>query len=277
VLYSISMLVFGTLYPTYLSYKALKDKDSKECARLMMYWIVFALFTSFEGFLDIFVGLWFPFYFESKIIFLFWLISPYGNGAKILYENFVHKKFEEKEKVIDDFISSMKHFSIDIFWKTWSKCSVYANYLLLLSFTKAQVAFVQYMNSQQQKEPFTISNAFSSLTSTSTSTPMKAPSLLSVQLESEIQVVQVKNEVNEDTIDSTIPEQRVEEMETEQSIMSQVESFKSDDEETEVRRPGRKTKRKRRVVSDTPDISHRPVTRAAAKSIAQATSDVEVL
>lgn len=46
----------------------------------------------------------FPFYFESKIIFLFWLISPYGNGAKILYENFVHKKIEQNEEVSKNLI-----------------------------------------------------------------------------------------------------------------------------------------------------------------------------
>lgn len=107
-------LIFGTLYPTYLSFKALKQKNDNECvsfflltetrhhndsllknrskpftcgvygspvlkvslryllkrtfsktvlrfniqARMMMYWIVFAIFTFLEGFIDIFVGLW---------------------------------------------------------------------------------------------------------------------------------------------------------------------------------------------------------------------------
>lgn len=41
----------------------------------------------------------FPFYYETKIIFIFWLISPYGNGAKILYENFLNQKIEENEEV----------------------------------------------------------------------------------------------------------------------------------------------------------------------------------
>lgn len=51
-------LIFGTLYPTYLSFKALKQKDDKECTRMIMYWTVYGIFTFLESFLDIFVGLW---------------------------------------------------------------------------------------------------------------------------------------------------------------------------------------------------------------------------
>ncbi|KAB1256761.1 Receptor expression-enhancing protein 1, partial [Camelus dromedarius] len=65
-------LIFGTLYPAYYSYKAVKSKDIKEyvsstffrgalCCILfqqvkwMMYWIIFALFTTAETFTDIFL------------------------------------------------------------------------------------------------------------------------------------------------------------------------------------------------------------------------------
>lgn len=52
-------LIFGTLYPTYLSFKALKQKDDQECVRMIMYWTVYGIFTFLETFLDIFVGLWY--------------------------------------------------------------------------------------------------------------------------------------------------------------------------------------------------------------------------
>lgn len=42
----------------------------------MMYWIVFALFTSVETFTDFFLAFWFPFYYEIKIVLLIWLLSP---------------------------------------------------------------------------------------------------------------------------------------------------------------------------------------------------------
>jgi hypothetical protein len=41
----------------------------------MMYWIVFALFTAIETFLDILMS-WFPFYYEIKILFILWVLSP---------------------------------------------------------------------------------------------------------------------------------------------------------------------------------------------------------
>nr|XP_020141928.1 protein YOP1-like [Microcebus murinus] len=50
-----SPLIFGTLYPAYYSYKAVKSKDIKEYVKWMMYWIIFALFTTAETFTDIFL------------------------------------------------------------------------------------------------------------------------------------------------------------------------------------------------------------------------------
>uniref|UniRef100_A0A8C0DL73 Receptor expression-enhancing protein n=1 Tax=Balaenoptera musculus TaxID=9771 RepID=A0A8C0DL73_BALMU len=49
------VLIFGTLYPAYSSYKAVKSKDIKEYVKWMMYWIIFALFTTAETFTDIFL------------------------------------------------------------------------------------------------------------------------------------------------------------------------------------------------------------------------------
>lgn len=57
-LFSISRLVLGTLYPAYASYKAVRTKDVREYVKWMMYWIVFAIFTSIETFTDIFVAFW---------------------------------------------------------------------------------------------------------------------------------------------------------------------------------------------------------------------------
>ncbi|KAF6023924.1 REEP3 [Bugula neritina] len=50
------ILVFGTLYPAYASYKAVKTKNVKEYVKWMMYWIVFALFTTVETFADVLIS-----------------------------------------------------------------------------------------------------------------------------------------------------------------------------------------------------------------------------
>ena len=53
----------------------------------MMYWIVFALFTSVETFSDFFLSFWFPFYYELKICLLIWLLSPATKGQGVRYGN----------------------------------------------------------------------------------------------------------------------------------------------------------------------------------------------
>ncbi|XP_054058645.1 receptor expression-enhancing protein 1 isoform X1 [Rissa tridactyla] len=112
VLESLEMLIFGTLYPAYYSYKAVKSKDIKEYVKWMMYWIIFALFTTAETFTDIFLC-WFPFYYELKIAFVAWLLSPYTKGSSLLYRKFVHPTLSSKEKEIDDCLVQAKDRSYD--------------------------------------------------------------------------------------------------------------------------------------------------------------------
>ncbi|XP_010191303.1 PREDICTED: receptor expression-enhancing protein 4-like, partial [Mesitornis unicolor] len=91
-------LVFGMLYPAYASYKAVKTKNIREYVRWMMYWIIFALFMATETFTDLLIS-WFPFYYEIKMAFVIWLLSPYTRGASLLYRKFVHPTLSRKEKV----------------------------------------------------------------------------------------------------------------------------------------------------------------------------------
>lgn len=106
------VLIFGTLYPAYYSYKAVKSKDIKEYVKWMMYWIIFALFTTVETFTDLFLC-WFPFYYELKIAFVAWLLSPYTKGSSLLYRKFVHPTLSSKEKEIDDCLVQAKDRSYD--------------------------------------------------------------------------------------------------------------------------------------------------------------------
>ncbi|KAM6452136.1 receptor expression-enhancing protein 1 isoform 3-T4 [Liasis olivaceus] len=78
----------------------------------MMYWIIFALFTTAETFTDIFLC-WFPFYYELKIAFVAWLLSPYTKGSSLLYRKFVHPTLSSKEKEIDDCLVQAKDRSYD--------------------------------------------------------------------------------------------------------------------------------------------------------------------
>ncbi|XP_021323143.1 receptor expression-enhancing protein 1 isoform X1 [Danio rerio] len=106
------VLIFGTLYPAYSSYKAVKSKDVREYVKWMMYWIIFALFTTVEVITDIFLC-WLPFYYELKIAFVVWLLSPYTKGSSVLYRKFVHPTLSSKEKDIDEYLCQAKDKSYD--------------------------------------------------------------------------------------------------------------------------------------------------------------------
>jgi len=106
-------LGLGTLYPAYASYKAVRTKNVKEYVKWMMYWIVFALFTSVETFSDFFLSFWFPFYYEIKICFLIWLLSPATKGSSLLYRKFVHPQLLSREQKIDEMIVAAQTRSYD--------------------------------------------------------------------------------------------------------------------------------------------------------------------
>ncbi|XP_030629933.1 receptor expression-enhancing protein 3 isoform X1 [Chanos chanos] len=106
------VLVFGTLYPAYYSYKAVRTRNVKEYVRWMMYWIVFALYTVVETIADLTVA-WFPLYYEIKIAFVIWLISPYTRGASLIYRRLLHPLLSSKEREIDDYIVQAKERSYE--------------------------------------------------------------------------------------------------------------------------------------------------------------------
>jgi len=101
-------LGLGTLYPAYASYKAVRTKNVKEYVKWMMYWIVFALFTSCETFTDFFLAWCIPFYYEIKIFVLIYLLAPATNGSSILYRKFVHPALVRREERIDAMLESVQ-------------------------------------------------------------------------------------------------------------------------------------------------------------------------
>ncbi|XP_053721777.1 receptor expression-enhancing protein 3 [Synchiropus splendidus] len=106
------VLVFGTLYPAYYSYKAVKTKNVKEYVRWMMYWIVFALYTVVETVTDLTLA-WFPLYYELKIAFVIWLLSPYTRGASLIYRKCLHPLLSSREREIDDYIVQARERSYE--------------------------------------------------------------------------------------------------------------------------------------------------------------------
>lgn len=103
----------------------------------MMYWIVFALFTTLETFLDVFVS-WFPFYYEIKIIFILWVLSPATRGSSILYKKVVHPMLISREKEIDEMIEKTKVQGYSTFIQLFTQAFNYASTLFMNSAIRGQ-------------------------------------------------------------------------------------------------------------------------------------------
>lgn len=74
----------------------------------MMYWIVFALYSFVETLADVFISFWFPFYYQLKIVFVIWLLSPWTKGASILYRKWIHPTLSKHEEDIDALLEQAK-------------------------------------------------------------------------------------------------------------------------------------------------------------------------
>ncbi|KAI9577755.1 hypothetical protein GQX74_010942, partial [Glossina fuscipes] len=124
------ILSFGTLYPAYASYKAVRTKNVKEYVEWMMYWIVYAFFTCCETFTDIFLS-WFPFYYEVKVVIVLWLLSPATKGSSTLYRKFVHPMLTRREQEIDEYISQAKERGYSAVLQLGSKGVNYATNVIM--------------------------------------------------------------------------------------------------------------------------------------------------
>ncbi|XP_076363566.1 receptor expression-enhancing protein 1-like isoform X1 [Tachypleus tridentatus] len=138
-------LVFGTLYPAYASYKAVRTKNVKEYVKWMMYWIVFALFTFVETLFDIVVSFWLPFYYEMKILFVLWLLSPATKGSSILYRKFVHPQFMKREKEIDECLATARDRGYASLVHLSSRGLSYATAVIMQTAMRGQMSIVNHI------------------------------------------------------------------------------------------------------------------------------------
>lgn len=138
------ILVFGTLYPAYSSYKAIKTRNTKEYLKWMMYWVIFALFTCAETVADLFVC-WLPFYYELKIIFIIWLLSPATQGSKIIYKKIVHRQLAKHEEEIDTYIEQASDKGYSALLEIGSRGLSYATNVVLTTAMKGQTAVADHL------------------------------------------------------------------------------------------------------------------------------------
>ncbi|KAK3094964.1 hypothetical protein FSP39_008417 [Pinctada imbricata] len=143
-IYVFCRLFFGTLYPAYASYKAIRTKNVKEYVKWMMYWIVFALFCFVETFADVLLS-WLPFYYEVKIIFVIWMLSPITRGSSFLYKKFVHPHLLKREKEIDEYIAQYSKKGYSTLMQLGTKGLSYATNVVVNTAIKGQTSLADHI------------------------------------------------------------------------------------------------------------------------------------
>ncbi|KAJ3169452.1 receptor accessory protein 4 [Geranomyces variabilis] len=90
----------GYWYPAYLSYKAVRERNSDTIDRWLIHWIVMSFFAACEIPGDILL-FWMPLYYETKLLIILWLVLPYTQGSHFVYRHLVRPALDEHERDID--------------------------------------------------------------------------------------------------------------------------------------------------------------------------------
>ena len=103
---SLSSLV-GFVYPAWKSFEAIESKIKGDDTQWLVYWVIFAIFSIMEVFVDL-VLYWIPFYYAFKLAFLLWAMLPQTKGAKFLYDSFLKDFLKKSESRIDAALADAK-------------------------------------------------------------------------------------------------------------------------------------------------------------------------
>lgn len=90
----------GFLYPVYSSIVAVETADKDDDTQWLMYWVVFALFSTLENFAGVIVY-WIPFYYPLKVSVLLWCMLPQYKGSVVIYENVIKPQFIKHQSKIN--------------------------------------------------------------------------------------------------------------------------------------------------------------------------------
>ncbi|RKO96545.1 hypothetical protein CXG81DRAFT_295, partial [Caulochytrium protostelioides] len=103
----LATMLVGYTYPAYNTYKALTTGTPDDVRQLTIYWTVIGMLTAIEMISDFFF-FWLPFYYESKLLLVMWLVFPNVNGAVYTYHNFIGPWLVEYESEIDASVTRVR-------------------------------------------------------------------------------------------------------------------------------------------------------------------------
>ncbi|KAL9596578.1 MAG: hypothetical protein Q9219_005705 [cf. Caloplaca sp. 3 TL-2023] len=97
--------VITILFPIFASYKALRTSDPAQLTPWLMYWVVISCFSLVE-YWTFFVVSWLPFYAYFRLFLLSYLVLPQTQGARLIYQSYIHPFLAHHESEIDVFITN---------------------------------------------------------------------------------------------------------------------------------------------------------------------------
>jgi hypothetical protein len=100
------LTVISTLYPAYSTYKAAVNKGPEAMEHCLQYWVIFAMISCVEYFVDL-VGAFLPFYYEIKIGGFFWLVFKDFKGSALLFTKYIAPFVKDYEAPFDEKLEFM--------------------------------------------------------------------------------------------------------------------------------------------------------------------------
>ncbi|KAL9639589.1 MAG: hypothetical protein Q9204_001036 [Flavoplaca sp. TL-2023a] len=97
--------VITILFPIFASYKALRTSDPAQLTPWLMYWVVISCFSLVE-YWTFFIVSWVPFYAYFRLFLLAYLVLPQTQGARLIYQSYIHPFLAHHESDIDTLITN---------------------------------------------------------------------------------------------------------------------------------------------------------------------------
>ena len=138
------ILLLGYAYPGFECYKTVEKNrvDIEELLFWCKYWIIVALITVLEKFLDIFIA-WLPMYGEVKLMLFIYMWYPKTRGTNYVYETVLRPYVSKHENDIDRTIQEWKARGWDYAIFYWQYCAQFGQ--------NAFVQILQQLASQSSK------------------------------------------------------------------------------------------------------------------------------
>lgn len=117
--------IISFMYPVIKTWKAVNNENTEETNQWLYFWTIYSLIYIFET-VFFFVVWWVWFYYEIKLVFIFWLSLPTSHGAKTIFDKVIFPVLTYNEENIDGWVARVAPYLKTVAMKTFRRGSAYA-------------------------------------------------------------------------------------------------------------------------------------------------------